>query len=243
MLDLTRVTLIAVDNTTRVTNTIKAIHTCIEQAKFGSVKLITSREIIDQYSEELSKDNIIMEEMVYPITNIVIYSHYFLYDLYRHVDTEFCLTIQDHGFIINPESWTEEFFNYDYIGAPWPIRDDAYITPFNEHIRVGNGGFSLRSKKLLEVPLKIEIPFDTTKGDFYKHFNQNCFNEDGNICIHNKHLYESQGCKFPSVELAARFSYESPVPENQNLIPFGFHSSLPPGIVIEDPCPNIHIST
>jgi hypothetical protein len=234
MLDFKNVTLIAVDNTHRIKNTIKAIYTCIEQANFGAVKLITSKEIIQQYEEELLKDNIHMEEMVYPITNIVIYSHYFLYDLYRHVDTEFCLTIQDHGFIVNPDAWTDEFFEYDYIGAPWPVRDDCFISPFGEHMRVGNGGFSLRTKKLLEVPLHIEIPFDVNKGDFYKHFNHNCFNEDGNICIHNRHLYESQGCKFPSVELAARFSYESPVPENQGIIPFGFHSSLPPGIIIEE---------
>lgn len=240
MLDLTKVTLIAVDNTHRIKNTIKAIHTCMSFAKFGEIKLITCKEIIDQYQNELSKDNILLEEMVYPITNIVIYSHYFLYDLYRHVNTEFCLTIQDHGFIINPEAWTDEFFEYDYIGAPWPVRDDCFISPFNEHIRVGNGGFSLRSKKLLEVPLKIEIPFDVNKGDFYKHFNHNCFNEDGNICIHNRHLYQSQGCKFPPVELAARFSYESPVPENRDIIPFGFHSSLPPGITIEENYDRIH---
>ena len=157
MLDLTRVTLIAVDNTSRVANTIKAIHTCIEQAKFGAVKLITSREIIEQYQKELSKDNIIMEEMVYPINNIVIYSHYFLYDLYRHVDTEFCLTIQDHGFIINPESWTEEFFDYDYIGAAWT---DGYV---------GNGGFTLRSKKLYDALVDMNVAHDTNS--YQEHFN------------------------------------------------------------------------
>jgi len=46
-------------------------------------------------------------------------------------------------------------------------------------------------------------------------------------------MFIEEGCKFPSVEVAARFSYETPVPENKGLIPFGFHYNLPPGITIE----------
>ena len=38
------------------------------------------------------------------------------------------------------------FFDYDYIGAPWP---NNFVN------RVGNGGFSLRSKKFLELTAKI----------------------------------------------------------------------------------------
>ena len=234
MLDLSKITLVAIDNTSRIANTIKAIYTCIEQANFGSVKLITSKDYIEKYQKELFNDKILVEEMVYPVTDINLYSKYVLYELYRHVDTEFCLLIQDHAFIINSDAWTDEFLQYDYIGAPWPYRENSYLTPFGEHIRVGNGGFSLRSKKLLEVPLKKEIPFDCTTGDFYKHFNANNFAEDGNICVHNRHLFIDEGCKFAPLELAAKFSYESAVPENQGIIPFGFHLNLPPNITIEE---------
>lgn len=234
MLDLSKITLVAIDNTSRIANTIKAIYTCIEQANFGSVKLITSKDYIEKYQKELFDDKILVEEMVYPVTDINLYSKYVLYELYRHVDTEFCLLIQDHAFIINSDAWTYEFLQYDYIGAPWPYRENSYLTPFGEHIRVGNGGFSLRSKKLLEVPLKKEIPFDCTTGDFYKHFNANNFAEDGNICVHNRHLFIDEGCKFAPLELATKFSYESAVPENQGIIPFGFHLNLPPNITIEE---------
>ena len=233
MLDLSRITLVAIDNTSRVSDTIKAVYTCIEQANFGSVKLITSKEIIEQHKNTLEQDNIVLEEMVFPITEINEYSKYCLYELHRHVDNQHCLLIQDHAFIVNPNAWSDEFYEYDYIGAPWPYQENSYVTPFDEHIRVGNGGFSLRSKKLLEVPLKREIPFDCTTGDFYKHFNANNFAEDGNICVHNRHMFIEEGCKFPSAEVAARFSYETPVPENQGLIPFGFHFNLPPGISVE----------
>ena len=234
MLDLSRVTLIAIDNTSRIPNTIRAIHTCIEQVNFGSVKLITSKEIKDQYQISLQQDGIDVEEMIYTISQINEYNKYVLYELHNHVDSDYCLLIQDHAFIVNPEAWLDEFYEYDYIGAPWPYQENSYVTPFGEHIRVGNGGFSLRSKKLLKVPLKREIPFDCTTGDFYKHFNANNFAEDGNICVHNRHMFIEEGCKFPPIEVAARFSYETSVPENQGLTPFGFHLNLPPTIKIEE---------
>jgi len=141
MLDLSRITLVAIDNTSRVPNTIRAIYTCLDQAKFGSVKLITSKEIKDQYQNSLQQDGIVVEEMVYPITEINEYSKYVLYDLHTHVDKEFCLLIQDHAFIVNPNAWSDEFLEYDYIGAPWPYRENSYLTPFNEHIRVGKVDF------------------------------------------------------------------------------------------------------
>lgn len=234
MLDLSRVTLISIDNTNRVGNTIKAMYTCMEQANFGDIKLITSKEIKEKYQDKLKIDNIKVEETTIQVSNIDEYSKYCLYELYKHVDTEYCLMVHDHAFIVNPDSWSDEFYEYDYIGAPWKYSENSYITPFGEHIRVGNGGFSFRSKKLLEVPLKKEIPFDCTTGDFYKHFNANNFAEDGNICVHNRHLFIEEGCKFAPIEVAARFSYETPVPENQGLIPFGFHYNLPPGIEIEE---------
>lgn len=116
-----------------------------------------------------------------------------------------------------------------------PSEKKVYITPFGEHQRVGNGGFSLRSKKLLEVPRHEWIPFELTKvaPDFYKMFGSNNTNEDGNITVHNKHLYENRGCKISPVEIAKYFSYESPVPENRGIIPFGFHNNLPPGVEVE----------
>ena len=55
--------------------------------------------------------------------------------------------------------------------------------------------------------------------------NAGSYNEDGNICVHNRHLYELMGCKFAPVEVAARFSTENNVPETVQS--FGFHKRLP----------------
>ena len=234
MLDLSRVTCFAIDNTNRIEETIKALHTCMNVANFGEVKLVTTSELVAQYKEELVVDGILVEDQVRSLTNIDEYNEYILYHLYKHINTDFVLLIQDHAFIINPESWKDDFLKYDYIGAPWPVKDRAYISPFGEHIRVGNGGFSLRSKKLLELPSKVYVPFKVfDQPDFYKMFGSKNTNEDGNICVHNKHIFERNGCRIAPVELAKYFSYETPVPENENIIPFGFHNNLPPGVTIE----------
>ena len=234
MLDLSRVTCFAIDNTNRIEGTIKGIYTCMGVASFGEVKLVTTAEYVEKYKNNFAKYGIIVEEQFIPLTNIDHYNEYILYHMYKHVNMEFGLIVQDHGFILNPDAWTDKFLDYDYIGAPWPYRERAYVTPYGEHIRVGNGGFSLRSKKLMEVPQKIAVPFHVAdQSNFYKTFGGRNTNEDGNITVHNRHIFEAQGCKIAPLELAKHFSYESPVPENQGILPFGYHRNLPPGVTVE----------
>ena len=234
MIDLSRVTCFAIDNTHRIENTINAIHTCMNVASFGEVKFVTTDENVQKYKDQLSSDGIVVEEQVRPLTNIDEYNEYILYHLYKHIDTEYCLLVQDHAFIINPDAWKDEFLEYDYIGAPWPWRENAYVTPFGEHIRVGNGGFSLRSKKLLEVPNQVDIPFrPAEQPDFYKMFGSDNTNEDGNICVHNRHIFQEHGCRIAPIEIAKYFSYETPLDENRGIIPFGYHRNLPQGVTIE----------
>ncbi len=155
------------------------------------------------------------------------YSKFMIYELWRYIDTEHCLVVQGDGFVINPKKWSQRFLEYDYVGAPWPLRNDAFIDPFGSHRRVGNGGFSLRSKKLLEVPRHTEIPWDVNQGNFYKHMDAGLLHEDGNICVHNRHLYEEAGCVFAPTKVAAKFSQEIFVPEARWVRPFGFHRHKP----------------
>lgn len=216
-----------------VEETIRALYTCLESAEFGSTCFITSKEVIKERGAELLKDGIICKEPSIPINNMKDYARYMIYHLHEHVDTEFVLTVQHDGFIINPLAWTDEFFDYDYVGAPWPWREQGFVTPFGEHIAVGNGGFSLRSKKLTEVPTKVDVPFDVVAmNDFYKMFGGVNWNEDGNICVHNRHIFEEQGCKFAPVELARFFSHESTLDINRGLVPFGYHGNLPAGVEV-----------
>jgi hypothetical protein len=53
------------------------------------------------------------------------------------------LLVQWDGYVCNPDAWDPAFLDCDYIGAKWFWHNDA--------MRVGNGGFSLRSRRLLEA--------------------------------------------------------------------------------------------
>lgn len=224
MIELPDVTLICVSSV-NLPQTYYAFAKSVEKINFGAVKLVTHEKPADLPS-------FIDYEQCYKIENINDYSYYCIYNLTNHVTTSHALVIQADGFVINHYQWDPAWLQFDYIGAPWPVCEDAFITPFGEHIRIGNGGFSLRSKKLLDVPKHHYVEFNVNQGDFYKHMNANNFAEDGNICVHNRHIYEKAGCVFAPVEVAARFSHEKQLPETQGIKPFGFHYHLPPGTIL-----------
>jgi hypothetical protein len=66
------------------------------------------------------------------------YSHFVLKSLLPHVTTPHVLLIQWDGYVVNPAAFDPAFLDFDYIGAKWFWYDDG--------MRVGNGGFSLRSR-------------------------------------------------------------------------------------------------
>lgn len=221
MIELPNVTLFCISSN-QVDGAISALKHSMKGIKFGAVKLIT-HEDPDNLPEDIEFSK------CYEIKSIHEYNYYCLYNLTNHIDTDYCLLVQPDGFVINPEKWNDDWFNYDYIGAVWALANDAYLDPWGKSHRVGNGGFSFRSKKLLDVPKNAYIHFDVNWGDFYKHMGVGFTSEDGNICVHNRHIYEALGCKFAPVEVAARFSHERPLPETQGITPFGFHFFLPEG--------------
>lgn len=79
------------------------------------------------------------------------YSKFMIRDLWQHVKNNNCthvLTIHGDGFIQNPKAWNDEWLNVDYLGATWVYKDG---------MNNGNGGFSLRSKKLIEICSRLDI--------------------------------------------------------------------------------------
>ena len=233
MIKLPNVTLISIDTTDNLSGTLKGVYTSMSGINFGAVKIITTKNQIEtNYS--LVDDGIVLEEPVVDIKNYNDYNHYVIHDLHNHVNTSHCLLVQPDGFVLFPEKWNNEWLKYDYIGAPWAYAEDAYIDPFGNHHRVGNGGFSLRSKKFLEVPTKVEVPWETNNSDFYwMPEGVVNYHEDGNVCVHNRHIFIEQGCKYAPVEVAVRFSQETRVSECDGITPFGFHYNLPPGVTLQ----------
>ena len=177
----------------------KAIDKSCEGINFGAVKLIWDEKCssIDEWNRKI------------------------IYELHNYVQTEFALLIHADGYVINPESWREEFLSYDYIGAPWPLPQDSvsYLDSQGNLVRVGNS-VSIRSKKLIDLAASIpEHRFWAIK-DRYGNSN-----EDGFICCHYRNWLEDKGCKFAPLELSVHFSKEHEIEENKDIDKtFCFHS-------------------
>ena len=127
MIELPNVTLFCISSD-NVEGALYALNKSMEGINFGAVKLITHEEP-DNLPEgiEFSK--------CYEITSIHDYNYYCIYNLARHIDTDYCLLVQPDGFVINPDKWDDEWYNYDYIGAPWYEAPDAYIDPWGKQHR------------------------------------------------------------------------------------------------------------
>jgi hypothetical protein len=132
------------------------------------------------------------------------------YVLPRYVKTSHFLYQQWDSWVINPDAWTDEFLQYDYIGAPWGEDINAKLPIGCDADKyVGNGGFSLRSKRLHETLKDEHFTFDEL--------------EDRAICVYHRRLLERYGMKWPTRELAGRFSAETYWPKDH--VPFGFHAA------------------
>lgn len=162
--------------------------------KFSSIRMLLTYDLAHPSVESIRIDK----------CGISRYNDWCLYDIISQFNTEFALVFQADGFALNAEAWTDKFLLYDYIGAPWP----KYI-PWNGIDRVGNGGFSLRSKALCRFTAT--LPRSTT-------------NEDAKICIEDRNLVEQAGLKIASVDIARRFSVENPIDAEHNIKNvFGYH--------------------
>ena len=96
-----------------------------------------------------------------------------------------------------------EFLKYDYIGAPWPQF---------EMRNVGNGGFSLRSKRLIESAALLASK--RTSGEA----------EDLFICRSiGEELENKFSIRFANSSVASQFSFEAPLSRRET---FGFHGFL-----------------
>lgn len=205
MKKLSNVTIVGVAGT-KVKETLRAIKYSMRELEFAESILITPEDISDDKVKIVKCEPLNYEQ----------YNHFIVYRLHEHVNTDFVLLVQNDGYVVNPDMWKDDFLNYDYIGAVWPMPQDDFSFRDEEGIvhRVGNGGFTLRSKKLLSLAKELHLEWKPYYGYYH---------EDGFYCVHNRKIYEEHDCKFAPVEIASEFSHETNVPENYGKVPFGFH--------------------
>jgi GT2 family glycosyltransferase len=198
VLDLPEVTLCCIDTRTPDL-ALRAMKRSATQIRYGDVLLLTSvppaGELPDGWRCELVRG----------INSAADYSHFVLKELYARIRTKFVLIVQWDGYVAQPVAWQDAFLACDYIGAVWPQFNDAHT--------VGNGGFSLRSTRLMALMAGDQFdaihPEDLAIGRLYR-----------------DKLESEYGIVFAKPELADQFAFERNLPRHRV---FGFHglSNLP----------------
>lgn len=107
------------------------------------------------------------------------------------IKTGFALLMEWDAGIIDPTSWTDKFYDYDFIGAPWPWSRDDHP---RDKMDVGNGGFSLWSKRLVDYVIahRRDIPMYT----------------DIDISRTHRRFIEKAGFRYADYDLAEQFAFE-----------------------------------
>ena len=199
---LPQVTLCAVTSV-NVAATVRALEVSLDQIRFGACKLLTDAKVRPAHPE-------IEVVPIGPLGSSADYSDFLLASLPDHVATSHCLVVQWDGHVLDARRWQASFLDYDYIGASWPQFDDGRD--------VGNGGFSLRTRKLMELcrdPAFVQV-----------------HPEDVAIGRTNRAWLEEQGMRFAPRDMADAFAAERRGDPQQT---FGYHGvwNMPSAIGLE----------
>lgn len=164
----------------------RALDRCVEACEFGDAILFSDTPVAGQFRSHA----------IARLDSLDAYSRFCLRDMPSLIKTQYVLVIQWDGFIADPSAWDRAFLTYDYVGAPW--HPDGVV---------GNGGFSLRSRRLLDALVDVPVlpgwPEDWLIGRYAK------------AVLETRHRV-----RFPPTDVASRFSYEV-VPVRHPT--FGFH--------------------
>jgi hypothetical protein len=190
-LHLPDVTLVCVDTRTPTLG-IAAMAHCQAQVQFADALLFTD-------PAGVATPPAGMRLLPLQIDSVPAYSDFMLRGLLPHIHTSHLLVVQWDGYVLDATQWDPAWLQCDYLGAP--LRGES------PERAVGNGGFSLRSRRLLQAlqdpALVMRHPED--------------------ICICHDHrsvLEQRHGLRFGSLAQAQRFAYERLLPSQPT---FGFH--------------------
>lgn len=190
-LDLPQVTLCAVDCVNPALAA-RALRESLRGCRFGDALLLTDAPGADPDFRIGRIDR---------LGSLDDYSHFVFKKLVDWIHTDFVLLVQWDGYVVEPAAWRREFLDHDYVGARW--------RHFGDDMTVGNGGFSLRSRRLLQAVA--EDRFEWVEGAL----------EDVLLCrTYRPRLVAEHGIRYAPEALAQAFSYEYEHPEQPS---FGFH--------------------
>jgi len=188
-LQLPQVTLCAVSSV-NIAATLRALEVSRAHIDFAACKFFTDAAVPDS-----------ADVTVVPVPHLAsatAYSNFMLRDLVDHIDTSHCLIVQWDGHVLDTGRWQPAFLDHDFIGASWPQFSDGHD--------VGNGGFSLRSRRLMQACRSADFRVSHP--------------EDVAIGRTNRSWLEERGLRFAPRALADGFSAERAGDPQRS---FGYH--------------------
>lgn len=214
MLTLPNVTLLSID-TVDPLRSIRAMRYSLLQVKFAEAVLVTSQAFRGEMLRTIGgKGRIDQIRVVFvPPGPRSDYERQIIEDLPKWFETDFVLFQEWDSAVMNPAAWKDEWLGYDFIGAPWPwdFHENGY-PPCHRNNCVGNGGFSVRSRRFAEATGELYRMHSAPKEALRL--------SDAWICRTNRtHLEEHYGMTFAPEDEAARFSCENRFYNGQ----FGMH--------------------
>lgn len=136
------------------------------------------------------------------------YSIFVMHCLHTFILTDFCLLVQDDGWVIDGCNFLPEYYTFDYIGAPCHVArvGNELIQGFRwtdmpDAVVVQNGGFSLRSRRFLGTPSREGIVYEPSS-------TWPRMNEDIQLGCMARAAMEKRGIRYAPVALALHFSVE-----------------------------------
>lgn len=162
------------------------------------------------------------------------YSVFTLYSLKEFIHTDYCLIVQHDGWVLNGKNWRDEFWQYDYIGSPFPFlyeHNGNQVTVHRADIwyqneqnpnpilkEFQNGGFSLRSKRMLSaardygIEMRVMPPNHRNNNEPFKmgwEFDRSMHSEDILLSGIYRNMLENNGFKYADHLNATLFGTES----------------------------------
>jgi hypothetical protein len=122
-------------------------------------------------------------------------------------NSDYNIIVQSDGYAVNSQAWTDEFLEYDYIGAPW-----LWWGPPNE--QVGNGGFSGRSRRLYDAliewrPGYTKQHWPNLDSKYYDPMGKQGMMEDNLLAgPYRQYMEQHYGLRWAPTDLAHRWSIE-----------------------------------
>jgi hypothetical protein len=180
-LKLPSVALVAIDGSPALPLTELVIHECQEVVEFGDVLLLSAEP-------PSNFDGRWMRYVTGSIDGAMRCLWYDIPILLGSSKISHVFHVHWDAGIIDPQAWTDQFLKFDYIGAPWGWHNDSY--------EVGNGGFSLRSLKLMRYLCTNDLEYPIKQP------------EDDVLCRQYRPKLEAAGFKWAPILLASEFAIE-----------------------------------